>query len=346
MKSDSILYIKEYPPGMGGVSREGEAVYNKLKSIGKHMDLLEVDVSKSKAKNVAMATFAIIRKASKYRKVFYALDSKRTAFLLRMQKIFARKTLKSTIAIIPAFSAKQLLIDAPYVERGILKDLQCIWVETESLRQQVARFCGKVEVFPNARSIGNGVEPNVFNDGEVLHLLYYSLLSRGKGLYDTMQIVEKLNENSNIKFEIDFYGNYENAETKKDFDSFLEKNKNAHYIGFNDSSDIVEYYKRINKYDIMLFMTHWISEGIPGVCVDVKASGVAIIANDHNVNRDVIIETNKEGIIVPEDDIDAAVDAVERLYNDPQLLNELKRGSYDSRKRYEIDSYQKLYDEI
>ena len=219
-------------------------------------------------------------------------------------------------------------------------------VETESLKQQVSRFCGKVEVFPNARSIGNGVEPIVFNDGDVLHLLYYSLLSKGKGLYDTMEIVEQLNKNGRIKFEIDFYGNFENEDTKKDFEEFLRKNSNAHYLGFNDSSDIVEYYKRINKYDVMLFMTHWISEGIPGVCVDVKASGVTIVANDHNVNRDVIIEKNKEGIIVPEDDIRAAVEAVERLYNDSQLLNELKRGSYDSRKRYEIDSYQKLYDEV
>ncbi len=341
----SILFIKGCPPGMGGVNREGEAVYNKLKKLGKEIDLIEIDVSKKKALNVALTSIKILMKANRYMKVFYTLDSRRTAFFLRLQKTFIPRSLKSTIAIIPAYSSKQLLIDAPYFEKGILKELQCIWVETESLKEQIRSFSGDVKVFPNARSIGEGIEPTIYKQGEKLHLLYYSLLSRDKGVYDTMAIVDELNKSNKIKFDIGFYGNFEDDNTKNDFEAFLERSKNAYYLGFNDSSDPVEYYKRINRFDLMLFMTHWKSEGIPGVCVDAKASGVAILANDHNANRDVV-EPNSEGIIIREGDISSAVDAIEYLYENPMMLNNLKKGSYNSRKRYEIDSYQTLYDEI
>lgn len=344
MENEKVLYIKGYPPEMGGVNRLGEAVYNKFKSIGKEMDLLEVDVSKNKLRNVVFGSLLMVTNVRKYRKVFYCLDSKRTSFLLRIQKIFAKNTLKSTIAIIPAYSSKQLLLDAPYFKNGILKELQCIWVETESLREQVLPFASNVEIFPNARSIVDGVEPKDYREGETLHLLYYSLLSRGKGLYDTMDIVDQLNKNGKIAFDISFYGNFENEDTKKDFCDFLQKNKNAYYKGFNDSTSLKSYYERINKHDIMLFMTHWISEGIPGVCVDAKASGVAIVANNHNANKDVVLED--EGFIVPENDINTAVETIEFLYNNPELLNKLKKGSYESRIRYDIDSYQRLYDEV
>lgn len=346
MNNSKILYIKNYPPEMGGVSRLGEAVYNKMFEIGKNIELVEVDVSSHKVKNAFFTAIRIVLNIKKYNRIFYSVDSKRTAFFIRLQKMFNKNSLKSTIALIPAYSATQLLKDAPYFKTGVLKELQCIWVETESLKQQLLPYCNNIRIFPNARSIGEGIEPSLFEKNGKLHLLYYSLLSKEKGLYDVMGIVEKLNQRGNIAFDIDFYGNFANEKVESDFNVFLKKNKNARYLGFNDSSDIIEYYRRINKYDIMLFMTHWISEGIPGVCVDVKASGVMILANDHNANRDVILESNQEGIIVKEHDVKSAVDAIEELYNKPDLINIMKKKSYESRMRYDIDSYQKLYDEV
>ena len=59
-----------------------------------------------------------------------------------------------------------------------------------------------------------------------------------------------------------------------------------------------------------------------------------------------VIKHNIEGVIVPENNTNCAVEAVERLFCAPSLLNELKKGSYESRKRYEIGSYQTIYDEI
>ena len=56
--------------------------------------------------------------------------------------------------------------------------------------------------YPNPRIIGCSFKPVLFKKNSSLKLLYYSQISKEKGLYDVIQIVDTLNEKTNVKFDM------------------------------------------------------------------------------------------------------------------------------------------------
>ena len=333
-----LIFIGEYPASQGGITRKAEAIYNQLKN-RYHIKYININVSKRKGFNVIKCLFLLVFLVNKKDKIIYVLDNKRLDVLLTTQKAVCPQSLKNTTVVISGYSSKDVLQRKRLL--NVLNHVKAIWIEGDRMRLELQKYISSQYVYyPNPRIIGCSFKPVLFKKNSSLKLLYYSQISKEKGLYDVIQIVDTLNEKTNVKFDIDFYG-YVKEDVIEDFNRFIANTSNAYYKGINNAKKVEDYYGTLNQYDIMIFHTHW--ECVAGVCVDAKIAGITIIADDHNFNSEVILENNDEGIIVSEGDNDKIVSEIIRLYENPDVLNRYKKGSYNSRQRYDIENYHELF---
>lgn len=129
------------------------------------------------------------------------------------------------------------------------------------------------------------------------------------------------------------------------FEEFVNKSPNVKYCGVFDSTKS-SVYKKLNEYDILLFPTHWKGEGVPGILVEAKMAGLAVIASPMNFNAEIIREDNKEGFLLEKDYAVEMAEIIKKCAENRELLKSIKEESYKSRKRYSINEYEKMLEKI
>lgn len=87
----------------------------------------------------------------------------------------------------------------------------------------------------------------------------------------------------------------------------------------------------LGETDIFGFPTSYPAEGQPFVILEAMAAGLPIVTTGRGAIPDMV-ETEVNGIVVPEGDLDALSGALRRLVEDPELRSRLARAS---RRRYE-----------
>lgn len=177
-----------------------------------------------------------------------------------------------------------------------------------------------------------------------LKLVYFSQISREKGVEEIIKLVGLLNNKTEISYKLDFYGHIV-PEVKDEFDKFINNSLNVNYCGIFDSTKS-SVYKKLNEYDILLFPTRWKGEGVPGILVEAKMAGVAVIASPMNFNKEIVCENMNEGFILEKEYPQEMLNIIERCYKDRDLLDRMKMGSYQSRKRYALEEYEDMIEKL
>ena len=93
----------------------------------------------------------------------------------------------------------------------------------------------------------------------------------------------------------------------------------------------------LNDCDILLFPSVYVTEAFPLVVLEAMASGLHVIAYDHNYMADIL--SNGRGRLIPAGDVDAMTLSVEELINGDKLP-ELQDNSRSIAKEFDIESYQ------
>jgi glycosyltransferase involved in cell wall biosynthesis len=86
--------------------------------------------------------------------------------------------------------------------------------------------------------------------------------------------------------------------------------------------------------DLFVLPSLW--EGCPMVILEAWAAGVPVIATDVPGTRD-LIRDGENGLLVPPKDPVALAEAIERLWKDPPLREQLVTGGYESLDLYRLD---------
>lgn len=117
-----------------------------------------------------------------------------------------------------------------------MKSMNRIWVETEGMKENLfKRGFENVEVFPNPKfQIGNCYPKNAQKNKE-LKLVYFSQISREKGVEEIIKLIRLLNDKTEISYKLDFYGHIV-LEIKDKFDKFINNSLNVNYCGIFDST--------------------------------------------------------------------------------------------------------------
>ena len=175
-----------------------------------------------------------------------------------------------------------------------------------------------LEYCPNVKFVS--FSPQKYHTNGELHLVFLARITMEKGIDTIFSYAEWLSRQSRNDVSIDFYGMID-PKDKEYFEVQVSKYKFVKYKGVAQQTEIPGI---LEKYDAMLFPTHYSTEGIPGSIIDAYNAGIPVVASDWTYARE-LIEDNETGIIVPfEDNQDDFNYACERLLNDTKKLNHMK----------------------
>lgn len=175
--------------------------------------------------------------------------------------------------------------------------LKKIYVEANELKDKLNTLgINNVETIRNFRKV-EPFENQYKKDGKI-KFVFYARIIKEKGIEDAVELVKRLN-NENINCILDIYGQGDKnyiEELKTKF------NKNISYCGEIKPNNKVEY-EILSKYDILLFPTKFISEGLPGSLIDSYIASLGVIASNWIFAKEYI-KDGENGYIYKFDDID------------------------------------------
>ena len=319
----TVYYLGQFPPPYGGVT-----VKNAL-------------LSEFLSQRVSLKIFNF-RKTNTAKIVFALLTSKDDYFYIGFGNHKFQRALVNTLAIIkPSVLPRCFLVamggmlphslenNARY--RKSCSKISRIYVETKSMAKRINELgMANVSVYPNCRKRPATVYTANKNE-DVLKCVFFSLIGPNKGADVVLDAAEHL---PGVEFH--FYGHIEQS-FKDTFDACISRLPNAFYHGVFDSvnNDAVA---ELSKYDVHIFPSRWISEGVPGVLAETKIAGVPSIVSNISYNAE-LVESGYDGIVLEECTAAALCRAIEELNADRNLLYSMKKAALVSAENYYVDCY-------
>ena len=340
---EKCYVIGVFPPPYGGATVKSKMILETLKQAGsdvEKIDAYEPKRHKIKSINVIKEYITAFKSNNS---IVYCLDSKRLKISIILQSLFQKSYRKTTVLAIGGVFHKT--INKSFILKRELKKVNSLWVETEGMKKELMDQGFKnIEVFPNPKLEKGWCVPKKHDTNQPLHLLYFSQISEEKGVEDIIKMVGLLNKNGEIPYKLDFYGHIVSSFEDK-FNQFIQNSNNVRYCGVFDATKS-NVYKKINSYDVLLFPTHWDTEGVPGVLVEAKMAGVAIIASDRSYNKEIIQMDRDEGVIIHQPYSSEMYNVIKKMHFNREYLQKLKRGSSVSRKRYSLEEFGNMIEKL
>lgn len=280
-------------------------------------------------------TFSIVKSKDK---VFYITPSRsvtgflRELYFLLPGLLFARKK----VAHWHGADVNLFLEKTNFLVRGLY-----VWVYsrfdthivlTESMVEQVKLFKPEeISVIGNFHDIK--ASPRKFKEfynNKKLELIFLSNLIPSKGVEFALRLGDELDQYVNLSV----IGSLpEDSKQRKQIVEFLN-NCNSRYLGYLEGDEKLEV---LRGGDVFIFPSTYPTEAFPLVLLEAMASGLAIIAFDHNYISDFF---NKDGgALIRVNDFDQAAEYVEKLYVDRGYLNSCKASNVKCALKYTSAEY-------
>lgn len=208
-----------------------------------------------------------------------------------------------------------------YISSLIEKELFHISEKITSVASSVSEELKEYGLNPaDVEVIGNGVDETIFypiqNKSNEKYILYTGRLSYRKGLFDFIKCSIKVCEidpSVNIKLT----GKGPLSEKLKQIVNESGYENRFQFLGHVDKSKLIELYQNAT---IFVLPSHY--EGLPTTLLEAMACRLPIVATAVSGNLDVI-ESGKNGILVPVKNPEKMAEAVLLLLNDENLRLEL-----------------------
>ena len=175
------------------------------------------------------------------------------------------------------------------------------------------RFSRRSEVMKKAQSLINNAS---------FTFLFVGRIVRDKGINELCEAFEQLNKqypNTRLflvgSFEDDLDPISEKAR------SIIDNTSTVYAIGPQYDDDLLAYYAAS---DCFVFPSY--REGFPNTVLEAGAMGLPCIVTNINGSREIIIE-DKNGVIIPQKNIEALYKAMERMIVDEQWRKEIARNA-------------------
>lgn len=217
------------------------------------------------------------------------------------------------------------------IHRAMLRKIDSIYSETilmKELLQQNYKF-NNIKVFPNFR-VTNYI-PSVHHDSGYLKLVFMARIHKNKGIDTVFElgnyIKTKYTKNQII---IDFYGQI-NPDDTDFFNQGIEQFKFMSYKGVLQPEEI---HPILSHYDALILPTHYYTEGLPGSIIDAYISGIPVIVSNWKHAKE-FVKDNYCGFIIPfTNNIPALKEKIDFLYNNPDVLAQMKQNAITESKKY------------
>lgn len=239
-------------------------------------------------------------------------------FLVFFNKIFKKKL---HYVVIGGWLSKYLENKKSLKNR--LKKFDYIYVETSTMKKALENQGFKnIIIMPNCKDLKILKEDELtYNVNKPYKLCTFSRVVQEKGIEDAVEAVKNINESSKeIIYTLDIYGQIDEdykEKFKKLVKEFPEYIKYKGLVPFDKTVDVLK------EYFVLLFPTHFYTEGIPGTIIDAYAAGVPVISSRWESFNDVVDDT--VGIGYQFNDIKALINILNILKNDPDKVFIMKK---------------------
>lgn len=191
------------------------------------------------------------------------------------------------------------------------------------------------ETFPNFRLTEQlPATKNGHNEQDPLKLVFMARVNKLKG-YDLIFTFAETIQKQNLNIKIDFYGPI-NEDDKTDFLSKVQSYCDITAYRGVLQPEIIN--TTLAKYDLLLLPTRYYTEGVPGTILDAYAAQVPVIVTNWKHAKEVVVD-GVSGIIIdfenPQKEFN---ETILRLYNNRNLLDQLKQGTYIGLKPYSAET--------
>ena len=212
-----------------------------------------------------------------------------------------------------------------------LKSFRTIFVETSVMKRRMEeQGFSNIDLMPNCKQL-TITEDLAFEDRKPHRLCTFSRVMKEKGIEDAVRAVLQINASrSETCYTLDIYGQVDENQ-KEWFDQLLSGCPDS--ISYKGSVDFDKSVETIKQYYLLLFPTHFYTEGIPGTIIDSYASGVPVLCAKWESFSD-IVEDGGTGVGYDFADYAGLVSSLETLANDPTLVQRMKRSCLDRAKDY------------
>jgi len=153
-----------------------------------------------------------------------------------------------------------------------------------------------------------------------LKVVFLGHVNESKGVSLLLEVAEDLEG-----IQVDVFGEFKDK-SGVPLDQSDFQGKKTQYKGIVQPAELTEL---LNKYDVLVLPTHYSGEGYPGVIIEAKRSGLAVVTTQWRSIPE-IVEHDVTGLLVEPGSHHELLDALQSLRNDRELLKRLKQASYKS----------------
>lgn len=179
------------------------------------------------------------------------------------------------------------LIKTDKLLSSLSKKIDKIYVETETMMIRLEDYNFKnIKVLPNFKKL-EVLNKNklVYSTERPLKLCTFSRVLEEKGIEDAVKAVTEINtEKKETVFTLDIYGSIDTGYEAK-FMKIMEHFPD--YIKFKGEINPRESIDTLKNYYVLLFPTHYYTEGIPGTILDAFSAGLPVIYSKWENSNDL-----------------------------------------------------------
>lgn len=316
-------------------------IFNSLKQVAQ---VDTIDFTKSKYFNVLKTLWVGIFRKKKYDLFIISKDPHGANVIQRILNFAKVPSNKIVYFEIGPFLYDRILKGS--IKKETFINDRLIVVETNSMKNELKSLgFENLDVFPNFKNICKVSFNEKQYPKNTLNLVYFSRIEEEKGIYDLIDCLKSINQQS-LKFTLDVFGRPQNNTEEKRILDLCRQNSFVDYKGKLDLIDDKSY-KVLSKYDLHVFPTKY-PEGFPGTLIDFFIVGVPTLASSFARANDIL--TKNDSIIFKQGDNNDLTNKLKDIYSNQSLLVELGKNSYQRKDEYSVNAFnmylKKLLDNI
>jgi glycosyltransferase involved in cell wall biosynthesis len=216
------------------------------------------------------------------------------------------------------------------VARFFMRRANAVLLETKELMKKAADdHLRRTEWFPNARPMP--VETTCHR-GTCRRFVYVGQLRTAKGLQYLARAAEQLPDDASV----DVYGPWFDDDPWFDLprDTF-DGCRKIRYVGVLNTDEVETI---LRQYDALVLPTFATQEGHAGIILEAYAVGIPVIATRWKALPE-IVEDGTTGLLIEPQSDTAILQAMMRLYEEPELCRRLVAGAQLFRKRFSLEQH-------
>lgn len=172
-----------------------------------------------------------------------------------------------------------------------MKKVDYIYSETKAVKKQLNDLgLDNIVIMKNFKNLSVTENNKKFNP-DLIRFCIFSRIEKLKGIDDAIFVVKRLHDELNKNVVLDIYGSIKD-DYREDLFNQINEIDYINYCGVVDFDKSVE---TIENYNLLLFPTLFVTEGIPGTIIDSYFAGVPVVSSKWNSFSDVVVD-GKTGI--------------------------------------------------